>query len=68
MAPRRDGTGFWCALFNLSDEKREIRVEKEALERNWQEAKEIWTGAVLKGGGNIFAELQPHDAAVFTVK
>ncbi len=68
LAPRKDGNGFYCALFNFSGEKREIRVAGNALELPWQNAKEIWSGGQLQGGGDLYAVLAPHDAAVFIVK
>ncbi len=68
VAPRKGGEGFWCALFNLSDEKREIRISGEELDSPWQEASEIWSGRTVQGGGDLTAELAPHDAAVFRLK
>ncbi len=68
IAPRKDGNGCWCALFNLSGEEREIRVSREELEREWTEAREVWTGNVLREGGNLSAVLRPHDAAVFYLR
>lgn len=68
VAPHRDGDGYWCALFNLSDAEREIRICGRELERNWTEAKEIWSGKMLRGGGDLSAALRPHDAAVFYLR
>ncbi len=67
-APQKDGAGFWCALFNLSDAEREICICGGEMEREWTEAKEIWRGKIIRGGGDLSALLRPHDAAVFYLR
>ena len=66
IAPRRDGRGFYLALFNLSDEERTVTVfQKEQDLPDSSEAKELWTGRKTAETGCISAKLAAHDAAVF---
>ena len=66
IAPRRDGTGYYVALFNLSDEERTVTVsQKEQDLPDSSEAKELWTGRKTAETGCISAKLAAHDAAVF---
>ena len=69
LAPRRDGSGFWLALFNLSEEDRMISVSSCELEREGPlDAMELWSGAEIKSAEGISARIAPHDAAVFYVR
>ena len=66
VAPRRDGTGFYLALFNLSDEERTVKVS--AKELGMEEAasvKELWTGEESEATGAICAAIDAHDAKVY---
>ena len=66
IAPRRDGTGYYVALFNLSDEERTVTVSaKEQGLADSSEAMELWTGRKTTETGCISAKLAAHDAAVF---
>ena len=67
IAPRRDGTGVYAALFNLSDEERELTLSAEELELTALEGTELWTGAKVSGDP-ITVKLAPHDAAVWLLK
>ena len=68
IAPRKDGDGFYAALFNLSGEPRRISVSREELDQeNLLTARELWSGTETAGAGGISAELAPHDAAVYRV-
>lgn len=68
IAPRRDGTGLYVALFNLSEETRTVRVTGEMLEGTYSEASELWTGEKLHLADGVTATLRKHDAAVFWVE
>ena len=66
IAPRRDGRGFYLALFNLSDEERTVTVSAKGQDLpDSSEAKELWTGRKTAETGCISAKLAAHDAAVF---
>ena len=62
IAPRKDGTGYYAAVFNLSDRKRRIAVP--APERKPARIMEIWSGKEARA---LSAALPPHDAAVWRV-
>ena len=64
IAPRKDGTGFYAAVFNLTDEERAVAVPEEAVEGGWTKAEELWTGREDRA---LCAKLAPHDAAVWRV-
>ena len=66
IAPRKDGQGFYCALFNLGDAEREVAVTPAELERAWTRGTELWTGRPA-GKDRLNAVLAPHDASVFYV-
>ena len=65
LAPRQDGTGVYCALFNLSDEERTVRLSPEQLDRSAAHARELWTGREEDPAQGIAATLPAHDAAVY---
>ena len=68
IAPRRDGTGLYVALFNLSEETRTVRVTGEMLEGTYSAARELWTGGKQQMTDGLTATLGKHDAAVFWVE
>ena len=68
IAPRRDGTGLYVALFNLSEETRTVRVTGEMLEGTYSAARELWTGEKRHLADGVTATLGKHDAAVFWVE
>ena len=65
LAPRQDGTGVYCALFNLSEEERTVRVDPAQLDRPASHARELWTGREEDPAQGIAATLPAHDAAVY---
>ena len=66
VAPRRDGAGYYLALFNLSDEERTVSVSvKEHGLADMSRAKELWTGRAVPETGSLSATLPAHDAALF---
>ena len=66
IAPRRDGTGYYVALFNLSDEERTVTVSaKEQGLADSSEAMELWTGRKTTETESYSATLAAHDAAVY---
>ena len=67
IAPRKDGTGCYVALFNLSDRARKVSLDPVYIERDCARATELWTGKTARKG-HIAAKLPPHDAAVWRVK
>ncbi len=67
IAPRRDGTGCYLALFNLSDRARRLEIDPASVERDFARATELWTGRRARGG-RFIARLAPHDCAVWRVE
>jgi hypothetical protein len=66
IAPRRDGKGYYLALFNLSDEERTVTVSaKQQGLADSSETMELWTGRKTAETGCISAKLAAHDAAVY---
>ena len=65
LAPRQDGKGLYCALFNLSDEARTVRVSPGQLGYPAVCARELWTGREESAAEGITATLPAHDAAVY---
>ena len=68
IAPRKDGSGVYVALFNLSEEERRICALKEEIEIVGKEAFEIWSGERADPKEGISSMVQPHDAKVYFVK
>ena len=68
IAPRKDGQGCYAALFNLSEEEREIILPLSELELEKAEATELWTGKKTTVSERLTARVAPHDAAVFHVR
>ncbi len=66
IAPRKDGTGCYAAVFNLSEEERTLTVPPEALEGVQGKAAELWTGK--EASLPLSACLPPHDAAVWRLE
>ena len=68
VAPARDGSCFWLALFNLSDEPREISVSAQELDQPGPfSVKELWSRKEAGKTDAVTALLSPHDAAVYRV-
>ena len=65
IAPRKDGNGFYLALFNLSDKKQTVSAVPEGAEG--MKAKELWTGKSVRLSGGIRASLPAHGAALYRV-
>ena len=68
LAPRRDGRGFYAALFNLSDRKRTISLSAEDAECAALSGRELWSGKPVRKTDVLHAALAPHDAAVYLLK
>ncbi len=68
VAPRQDGQGLYVALFNLSDEEREVSVSATELGEKPLTARELWTGEDVSPVNGLCATLHPHDAAVYFVR
>ncbi len=65
-AYRREGGGY-IALFNLSDQPRQLVCPPEMHEFGSVQAKELWSGDVVSDG-NLNLCLQPHDCAVYRME
>ena len=65
LAPRKDGTGCYAAVFNLSDEEQTVSFPADALEAGCKTAVELWSGKA--SSGPLAAALPPHDAAVWKI-
>lgn len=68
IAPRKDGSGVYAALFNLSEEERGISVSASEIGISAKEAFEIWTDEKIDPKDGIAAKIAPHDAHVYFVK
>ena len=66
IAPRKDGTGCYAAVFNLSDKARRVSIGDAALEGGCARATELWTRVHPRKG--LSAKLAPHDCAVWRVE
>ncbi len=62
IAPRKDGRGFYAAVFNLSDAERVVSVPEGAAEMPFARAKELWSG---QKSASLTARLAPHGCAVW---
>ena len=62
IAPRKDGRGLYAAVFNLSDETREVSIAPEELEIPFPHARELWTG---REDPRCAAVLPPHGCALW---
>ena len=68
IAPRKDGDGFYLALFNLGEEKRTLSVSAEELELEKPvNVRELWSGRMEEQVSAVSAEILPHDVAVFRI-
>ena len=68
-APRRDGSGAYLALFNLSGET--ARVSQSAAEMGFESAPSalnLWTGETGSASAVIEATLPPHGAALYLLR
>ncbi len=68
IAPRKDGSGVYVALFNLSEENRVLSVTAEEIEFQGKSAFEIWTNEEMNPEKGISETIAPHDAKVYFVK
>ncbi len=68
IAPKKDGTGTYAALFNLSDEERRIRVSETELETHVTDVTELWSGKTGAAEGEINELIPPHDVKVFRIE
>lgn len=68
LAPRQDGNGVYAALFNLSDEERQITLPAEQLDKPCTAGTELWTKQPVILNGDLSATLAPHDAAVYLLR
>jgi len=67
VAPRKDGSGLYVALFNLSDRRKTIHVTKDEVEYNGSKAFNLWTGTEVSFSSALKQALAPHDCAAFLI-
>ena len=63
IAPRKDGDGFYLALFNLGDKKKTVSAAPECAEG--MKVKELWTGKSVRFADGIRASVPAHDAVLY---
>jgi len=68
IAPRKDGSGVYVALFNLSEEECVISVTADEIGIQGKSASEIWTNEEMNPENGISQIIAPHDARVYFVK
>ncbi len=68
IAPRKDGSGLYAALFNLSDEPRTVDAEDLTADRACTGATELWSGESISLQDGLRAEIPPHDARIYLLK
>ena len=68
IAPRKDGSGLYAALFNLSDDPRTVDATPALSSRSFRTAEDLWSGSPVSLSGGLKAALPAHDAAVFLLK
>ncbi|MBR6165938.1 MAG: glycoside hydrolase family 27 protein [Clostridia bacterium] len=68
IAPRRDGRGFYAALFNLGSRRRTVSLTAQEAEVASLSGKELWSGKPVRTAGAVRVSLAPHDAAVFLLR
>ena len=68
IAPRQDGSGIYAALFNLSDQSREIRIPLSCIGIHPRCITELWSNRHLNISDVLCAALPAHDAVVFLLK
>ena len=68
IAPRKDATGVYVALFNLSEAEKSVSVSAHEIEIEGKSAFEIWTEKETDPKNGISETIPPHDARVYFVK
>ena len=68
IAPRIDGKGCYAALFNLSEEEKEMSLDAEDIGHIYAGARELWTGAETEDMTVLKAVLPPHGCAVWRLE
>ena len=64
-APRKDGKGIYIALFNISDEDREISFAPACAEIDYKNAKELWSGNKVAVSDNMTCKIPQHGAEIY---
>ena len=69
VAPKKDGSGIFTAVFNLSDEERvmEVNFEENDLPVTAKPLRELWTGKEVPNSGKISCAVAPHDCCVWYI-
>ena len=59
-----DGSHY-AALFNLSEETREVSLDLRELEGEAFDCRELWTGETLAARQTLSCRIEPHGAKLF---
>ncbi len=69
IAPRRDGSAVYVALFNISDKTGNLSFDKCSYDLGeFTVTTELWSGRRLKASGMINCKIPKHGAAVFKLE
>lgn len=65
IAPAKDGSAVYIALFNISDKKKKITFSLDEAEIVAKDAVELWSGKKVKASdGSVSLQVNAHGAAV----
>lgn len=69
IAPRKDGQGTYLALFNISNEPKNITVDLECIDMEQaQKARDLWNKKNVEiTNDSIIATVHPHGAAAYLI-
>ncbi|MCR4587887.1 MAG: glycoside hydrolase family 27 protein [Lachnospiraceae bacterium] len=66
LAPRKDGTGVYVALFNISDQEKEMSfIPEEADLQGYTNVKELWSGKEQKNEARLTIKIPAHGAVIY---
>ncbi|MDD6812737.1 MAG: glycoside hydrolase family 27 protein [Lachnospiraceae bacterium] len=68
IAPMKKGNGCYIALFNVSDESREMTIDLANYElEKAEKATELWSGKTVKIDSRITTVAEAHDAVIYKI-
>lgn len=68
IAPMKNGNGCYIALFNVSDESREMTIDLANYElEKAVKATELWSGKTVKIDSRITTVAEAHDAVIYKI-
>ncbi|MCR4588048.1 MAG: alpha-galactosidase, partial [Lachnospiraceae bacterium] len=66
LAPRKDGTGVYVALFNISDQEKEMSFTPEEADlQGYTRVKELWSGKEQENEALLTATVSAHGAVIY---